>query len=401
MTSPSSTQSLPRDGDVRWVAGGTVTVPTAELDDLGPISLFLLRMFLLLAPIGMLKGFDTYDPLDGVQRFLFAAPAYAALVLAPRRAIVRIPVSLSLTLLLVWMGLSSLWSIDSAQTLYSLRQDLILAGGLVIAVGLLPVSETYRWFLNGLKLLLLIQIFAVIVDPAARASVEFGQVQDPWRGWMPSKNQLGRFGVLTLTSVLVLDKNLISRIVWSSLALVLIIGSSSATSLGATFVVLLVIFWIRRYQRVGEAWGGVFILASVFMGLIMVILAFASVALIVEALGRDLTFTGRTAVWEAALPLVDDAPWLGYGYEALWTGSTGTSVDLQREIGYGVAHAHNGALDVTLSLGVIGLLLFFGLFMSTLVLSLRHLRTSDYAAWVFMFLILQLIFGAVEATYLG
>lgn len=401
MSTASLSDELHSLGDVRWVAGGAVSVPSNELDDLGPIALFLLRAFLLLAPIGMFKGFASLDALDPVQRFFFAAPAYGALILAPRRAIVRIPVSLSLSLLLVWMALSTMWSIDSAQTLYSLRQDLILAGALIITVGLLPVSETYRWFLNGLKLLLLIQIIAVMVDPAARASVEFGVVEEPWRGWLPSKNQLGRFAVLALASVLVLDKNTLSKLVWSAMAVVLIVGSGSATSLGAMFVVLLVVFWVRRYQRVGEDWGGVFILSSVFLGLILVILAFGSVALIVDALGRDLTFTGRTEVWEASIGLVDDSPWLGYGYEALWTGESSESIDLQREIGYRVAHAHNGALDLTLALGLTGLALFFGLFMSTLVLSLRHLRTSDYAAWAFMFLVLQLIFGAVEATYLG
>jgi O-antigen ligase len=72
-------------------------------------------------------------------------------------------------------------------------------------------------------------------------------------------------------------------------------------------------------------------------------------------LERDPTLSGRTALWELLLELVWDRPWLGYGYEAFWTGDKGTYVHLV--VRWFPMQAHNGFLNVLLDFGSIGLLL--------------------------------------------
>lgn len=71
------------------------------------------------------------------------------------------------------------------------------------------------------------------------------------------------------------------------------------------------------------------------------------------AVGRDTTLTGRTEIWPASLEAVLAHPLLGYGYGAFWNAS-GASEDIRVRLGFSVAHAHNGLLDVALETGVLG-----------------------------------------------
>ena len=158
-------------------------------------------------------------------------------------------------------------------------------------------------------------------------------------------------------------------------------------------------FWTHRYRKLGDELTGVFALVSVFVGLMAVIAAFVSLAVIVDALGRDLTFTGRTDIWDGVLPFIEDRLWYGYGHDALWTLETTESRALARAVGFPPAHAHNSVLNTLAGIGLPGLILYFGLFISTLTAALRHVRKSPIAAWVLSFCLLLLVFATVESVF--
>ena len=389
----------------RLLGGGSnseVSASTeAELRDLGIVPVFLLRLFLIIAPTGMFFGLWRLGNGGIYQQTFYALPAIGALFIAPRRAILRIPVSVSLFLLLGWMALSYLWTIDPAQTQYQVRQQVSLCLGVVVAVGLLPLEETFRWFLRGVKLLLLISLFATIFDSGTRVSIEFGSVLSAWEAWFPSKNNLGRFLAFAIGCILWLDKGFWSRVFWCSIALGLAVGANSATAVAAIFLLAGFSFWINRYRKLGDELTGVFAVVSVFVGLIGIIAGFAALAIIVDALGRDLTFTGRTDIWDGLLPFIEDRLWYGYGHDALWTGQTTESRTLARTVGFAPAHAHNSVLNTLAGIGVPGLILYFALFISTLTAALRHLRRSAIAAWALAFCMLVLVFGSVESVFVA
>ena len=355
---------------------------------------------MVLSPIAMFFGLFGQPVLSRIQPVMYALPALGALVIAPRKSILRIPVALSVILLLGWMVMSYGWSVDPPATLFGLRQQVSMMLALMVAVGLLPIEESFRWFLAGVKLLLVISIFAVLTDPDARTTLEQTRVEEAWQAWFPSKNQLGRFSVLAFATLLLLDKNKLSKLVYCALAIVLALGAASATAVAGLFMVAGVVFWIGRYRNVGEDWTGLFAVISVMLGVVALVAAFASVAIVVQALGRDLTFTGRTPLWDAIIPLIEAEPITGYGFEAIWTRESAISRELTRVIGFSSANAHNGALDTALSIGIPGLLLFFALLITTLTAALRHLRVSEFAAWTFVFVLLQLVFGSFESTYI-
>jgi exopolysaccharide production protein ExoQ len=75
---------------------------------------------------------------------------------------------------------------------------------------------------------------------------------------------------------------------------------------------------------------------------------------LVEAMGRDATLTGRTALWDELLRMTVD-PWCGAGFESFWLGERAKS--LWTHHWWHPNQAHNGYLEVFLNLGWIGVAL--------------------------------------------
>jgi len=87
--------------------------------------------------------------------------------------------------------------------------------------------------------------------------------------------------------------------------------------------------------------------------------------LVEDVLGKDITFTGRTYMWDAALQTISGSPVWGYGFvDKDWFYSNMSS----RAIG-----AHNFILNTMVYGGVISVLLYGRIMM----LSIRHLRTYN------------------------
>jgi len=76
---------------------------------------------------------------------------------------------------------------------------------------------------------------------------------------------------------------------------------------------------------------------------------------LVESVGRDTTFSGRTEIWHL-LPTILQNHWLGAGYETFLVGPR--LLEMVDTFGYDFQEAHNGYLEVYLNLGWIGVSLF-------------------------------------------
>ena len=92
------------------------------------------------------------------------------------------------------------------------------------------------------------------------------------------------------------------------------------------------------------------------------------------------TLSGRAFIWPAVAYFISLRPWLGYGFEAFWSP---THVEaISEEVGWGLREAHNGYLDVLLSLGIAGLACGVALVLAGLAASARgsiKLRDPAYA----------------------
>ena len=116
---------------------------------------------------------------------------------------------------------------------------------------------------------------------------------------------------------------------------------------------------------------------------------------IVAALGRDMTFTGRTDVWRELLKVGTD-PLLGTGFMSFWDDQ-----HYQSLLPYWVAFsAHNGYLEVYLAGGYVGVAALVLMLLGTGARINTDLRTgNDYAVVRFAIFVAMLMANFAESNF--
>ncbi len=150
--------------------------------------------------------------------------------------------------------------------------------------------------------------------------------------------------------------------------------------------------WVRR--RAGNAgtivWGAIGI--AIFAALL------DSSGVLLHLLGRNATLTGRTDVWKAVLAMHTN-PLLGAGYESFWMGNR--LEDVWRMVGFkNFAEAHNGYLEIYITLGWLGLTMLGILVASGFRNALASLRMDPIAGRLKLAIFTAtLIFNLSEAGF--
>lgn len=134
---------------------------------------------------------------------------------------------------------------------------------------------------------------------------------------------------------------------------VFICRSGATLSAMAVLLVLLIAIRFQLFRRLFV--NGKFVLAAVAAVFIFIVIlrgqeVFAP--LVTKYLGKDLTFTGRTFLWDKAFEIIRKYFWFGEGDSSAVNTSTFTLHTQQ------LAYAHNEILDILVRSGVIGLVLY-------------------------------------------
>lgn len=94
------------------------------------------------------------------------------------------------------------------------------------------------------------------------------------------------------------------------------------------------------------------------------------------ATGRDMSLTGRTAIWEAVIDRIMERPLTGYGY-AFWVTPSYTRAWIWQYVGDKAAHSHNSWLDIWIQLGIFGLLSFVAIVLVTITKAIKLIVNTD------------------------
>lgn len=221
-----------------------------------------------------------------------------------------------------------------------------------------------------------------------------------WRGSFGHKNRLGRMmalGVVVFSLLLLERGGKLSAFNWVGLGLcAFMLGMAQSRTAWITTAVLLLFIPVLSFLRSRR------LPMSLRLGSLMVLGFCAAMAtthfLLVglEALGRDLTFSGRTTIWTNAIHAGMNHPMLGAGFRAFWTpeGASYVYARLWAVVGNG----HNGYLDVWLELGFVGLALFTVMFLTAFRRAYSRLIKSDDIAGLFYTLVMiyALIYSFTE-----
>lgn len=149
------------------------------------------------------------------------------------------------------------------------------------------------------------------------------------------------------------NKLTLSSFVITAVSFATVILAFSATSvIGMTvFILFLLLALINKMPNFLNIITYLAINIAYFFGVIILRLQEAFAFIIVDMLGRDLTFTGRTKIWDSALAAFAKSPVFGVGEI-----ENQASRDL-----IGATHAHNYYLDLLYKSGVPGFLIFFAI----------------------------------------
>jgi len=170
------------------------------------------------------------------------------------------------------------------------------------------------------------------------------------------------------------------------LALICLLLTASRTTMIA-LVFCMVLFCYLRLNKANKAR-----LFLVFMSLTIIVYFLFPIfsSYLSRDGGADLTsFTGRTFIWDVSLDLIQKSPLFGYG-----VGSSVTILPLNIvEIGFKASHAHNMYLQILLSVGGVGLMIFI---ISIVFAFIKLLRFRSYG--MLSILVLILFVGFLESA---
>jgi exopolysaccharide production protein ExoQ len=299
---------------------------------------------------------------------------------------------------------SSFWSEFPSSTF---RNSIFLLQNSLFAIYLaarFTLKEQLRLLAWAFGIAIVLSIFVAVLVPSYGVMGR-GEVMTPeaiahqgaWRGIYIHKNPFGR--IMNLSALVFLvqtgDKGRQQRWIWAGFvgSALMVLLSTSKTSLLILVVLMALVplfrLWRLNYSRAVPLFIGLTLLAS---GGMLLLLDGAEV--ILSAFGRDMTLTGRTELWELSLEKIMEQPLLGFGYTGFWRRMAGESAEILLELGWEVPHSHNGLIDLTLDLGLVGLLLFLGGFALTCWRSIRWIRLTHDASGIWPMAYLAFLFLA-------
>ena len=370
---------------------------------LGPFAYGFASMYLTIAVLlaGPAYPFEPY-----IWTVTLAFPA-AALMLAPRSHARRVVFDGPLMVLIAWIGLSVLWTFNLEFGLFSVRRDIPLWIAASLMASLLPRKDVIAAVKRGVIIAIIITIVALIIDPNTRLNASEGIYVDDvpgWHGYFVHKNVLSPFLIFAILLTVHFESDRIRRSVYLGVLAVLMVGSDSATGMSAAILIGGLYVWFRFLLRSGAGRRSTaYVVSSFAVGLVGLMGAAASLSLLTSAAGKDLTFSGRTYIWNGVLNAIEERPLTGYGVGGVfWDQNSDITRSIWRDVGFHIPHSHSGVLDVWLNYGAVGVLLFGVLFATGVAKGVRLLRRSPRTAeWLLTLLGAQLLMGLSENVFLG
>lgn len=291
---------------------------------------------------------------------------------------------------LLWLCLSFAWS-DTP--MHTLKHSAVLMGSTIMTIyiikqySFLSLATLIKWVLT---ITAAVSTFYSMFKPDIGINV----TKNSWQGIIDHPNKLA--ALMAFSAILWgLDASENPKKRWLSIPLTLfsIYVLDRAESAGAKvqfLVGVLVMLSVRFLKRLPFKWAFFFIVIFMVLSISGFIIITENLeAIVVDGLGKDMTFTGRTPLWEFLFQeKIPQRPVLGYGFHGFWQpwrgpnnpAANSIAGTLQMSSGEGFwspPHAHNGFIEVILDLGYVGFFCFALSFLKTLADAVQHLVTPN------------------------
>ena len=257
-------------------------------------------------------------------------------------------------------------------------------------------------------------IFVLAAPDLAIEQSTQAELAGAWHGLSLQKNGLGSLAaiglILWLHAWLARESNRLLAVVGMGAAAVCVVESRSSTSImAAAFASVLLVMLLRSppgLRRYLPYLVGIFVILLLTYSLAVLNLLPGSGTLLspITALtGKDLSFSGRTAIWEIINRNIALHPILGSGYGAYWVQiPESPSMEMLRRLYFYPTESHNGYLDVINDLGYVGGVCLIGYLITYVRQGLRIFKLYRTQGALFLALIFeQLIANLSEARWLN
>jgi O-antigen ligase len=242
-----------------------------------------------------------------------------------------------------------------------------------------------------------------LLGAAPHYAISSGAEGGALRGIFPHKNLLGAAMALAI----LVEWHLSGGKSWSRAVKglflcaysALLVLSNSVTSIVTIFLTL-VVMWVFRvlYRKYRVP------LVALVLFVMVTVSAFAVAGVNAEVLtglvGRSSDLTGRTELWDAVVSMIHKHPILGFGFSGFWKDASAESAVVETHILWTPTYSHNGYLEITLSLGLLGMFLFLVGFATGVKHAWLHARAGKTVLdlWPLAFLIFFAIHNMAECT---
>jgi exopolysaccharide production protein ExoQ len=240
-----------------------------------------------------------------------------------------------------------------------------------------------------------------------------------WTGVTTSKNILGQVAMVSTLYFL------IERIRWQGkkehrmivnlyilMSLYLLKGSDSGVSMTSLSVLSfgLFVYWVLKTMKLhpGRIKPFVTLICVMIFSLLLTLIwhtlsPFSESSLmgkIILAMGRDITLTSRTEIWNGVLGVAALNPIIGVGYGAFWIGRL-ANIPWTLGLTWTLGQAHNGYLDTYLQLGWAGIFLLMSVLISSLLKIVRAFQIDfEYSQFRMTFFLMILFVNITESSFL-
>ena len=262
---------------------------------------------------------------------------------------------------------SCLWTFEPIPGLtkvFSLSMCILVGFGLAYCC---PIEDIKKALAISLIFILFSSLIYIFLIPSlgtmsAGDGFEGSGLVGEKQGVFKHKNIFGSVAAISiLISIFLLDslKNVRYKYVLFGLSLLCLLLANSMTKVFAIAAVISFVICFKFFIKVlGYRYSGTAFTATLSLFIVAITLLINVLLFFLELTGRDLTFTGRTLIWEHAIYLFWDKPILGYGISSIW--KTGLSYIYTLPF-YSPIHSHNSFIEVLLTTGLVGvtLLIFF------------------------------------------
>jgi O-antigen ligase len=179
----------------------------------------------------------------------------------------------------------------------------------------------------------------------------------------------------------------------------LLLLSNSMTSIVTIFLTL-VAMWVFRvlYRKYRVPLVALVLFVMVTVSAFTV--AGVNAELLTGMVGRSSDLTGRTELWDAVISMIHKRPLLGFGFSGFWKDASSESAVVETHILWTPEYSHNGYLEITLSLGLLGMFLFLLGFATGARYAWVHARSGKTVLdlWPLAFLIFFALHNMAECT---